>query len=332
MEMNPERLWYGVPIPLTKLAEYDNCDSPVALPDALGDRYLCAHNPVFASVRRAALDLGYRFTSEDGALWRDYLALSLTTLNRIVTTKTIPYHSTGETLQRLIETNPRVALSPGFLLSSLKANFVLHESAHCVAHSVLLEREAAFSILAPQERERFVLSAALEESFANTAERLGTLSVYRPMADEIFYALNSNITQAKGFTKTLKKGEAELGEKLRFSLLLISSFNANLVGGEPDEAACERIMNVVGCDATDKETAREVIETGFSLNHRFREYTNPLYFEMLGYGKEYARVAKSDWPANPANHEFLNEVADALFGILTAGDREMAGVESVVGA
>ena len=55
----------GMGVPLAWLAELDAVASPNALPDAFGDRYLYRQNPVFASIRDAALSFGYRFSAQD---------------------------------------------------------------------------------------------------------------------------------------------------------------------------------------------------------------------------------------------------------------------------
>jgi hypothetical protein len=78
------------PVPLAWLAERDAGAVSGSLPDAVGDNYLCANNPTFAALRRAALDLGFRFSSADTPLWRDYGALPLVTIDRIIEERTIP--------------------------------------------------------------------------------------------------------------------------------------------------------------------------------------------------------------------------------------------------
>lgn len=319
MSMDAERLWYGVAIPLSKLADLDDCASAIALADAVGDRYLCAYNPVYAAIRESALAFGYRFSSEDTPLWRDYLALGLTTLHQILATKTIPYHRTGATLRRLRDANPRVALSPGYITSSLKANYTLHEAAHCVAHSVILNHQALLDAASPGERERFVLSAVLEEAFANTAERLGTLVTHQPIFDEIFYRLNSHITADEAITTSLKTAELELGGRLRFLLLFVSSLEANLTVGELDKVTFERIVNAVDCPPSRLDLARKLVEIGFDISDRFRQYTNPLYFDMLGYQGEYATLRRSAWLVDPESRKFVTDLAEALFRIVGSG-------------
>lgn len=328
MIVDAERLWYGVPIPLAKLAELDDCPSSIGLADAVGDRYLCAHNPVFAGVRRTALAFGFRFSTDDTPLWRDYLALGLTTLHQILATRTIPYHSTGTTLRRLLDANPRAALSPGFITGNLKANHAFHEAAHCVAHSVVQAHEASLAAASPDERERFVISAAIEESFANTAERLGTLVTHQPMFDQVFFRLNSHIIAKTATTAVLQRAGDELGGRLRFGLLFASSLEANLTVDAPTDLTFERIASAVECPDVSRDLARQVMEIGFDISDGFRQYTNPVYFEMLGYQREYAAVAARAWLAEPQGGVLVRDLIDPLFAIVSARHQDERSVPS----
>src|ERR1700722_14953022 len=98
--------WTGFGLPLTWLAQLDSYPAPNALPDAFGDSYLYRHNPIFAAIRDAALDYGYRFSAEDTPLWRDYHSFSLVTLHRILSGKIIPYFDTATAFRRLRDANP----------------------------------------------------------------------------------------------------------------------------------------------------------------------------------------------------------------------------------
>jgi hypothetical protein len=110
-----EYIWNRFGVPLARLVEFDEAAAPNALADAFGDSYLYCHNPVYASVRDAALGFGYRFSAEDTPLWRDYQSFGLTVLHRILTGKTIPYLDTGTSCRRLIEENPQAQYPLGLI-------------------------------------------------------------------------------------------------------------------------------------------------------------------------------------------------------------------------
>lgn len=159
-----EDVWTRFGVPAARLADLDNLPAPNALAGAFGDRYLYRHNPVYASVRDAAVGFGYRFSAEDTPLWRDYQSFGLTVLHRILTGKTIPYLDTAATFRRLVEDNPGALLPPGLIAGKMMRNHAFHEPAHCVAHSIMQGIEAQLRAVAPGETERTVLDAILAES------------------------------------------------------------------------------------------------------------------------------------------------------------------------
>jgi len=305
--------WESLAVPLSWLAELDNCAHPDDLADAFGDGYLCARNPVFAGVRRSALALGYRYSAADTPMWRDYQAFGLSTLHQIIASGIIPYHDTGSTIQRLLKSNSKAVLSPGIILSALKRNYAFHESAHCVAWSVLHRAEGGPVRLAANERERFVIEAILAESFANTVEMLGSLVRTLPLSDTLFYSLNSYMTPKQDRMVQLQDAVAAAGEYARFLLLFLGSFEANLTVAEPGDATRERIGLAAGRDTAPAHVVRMVTEAAFRLNPGFREKTTPMYFELLGYKAEYQALTQTLWLDDPGNREFIRNLAPMLF-------------------
>jgi hypothetical protein len=301
--------WTAFGVPLAWLAELDNVPAPNALEDAFGDRYLYRHNRIFANIRDAALDLGYRFSAEDTPLWRDYQSLSLMALHRILTAKIIPYFNTGATFGRLLDTDPAARLPPGFIAGNLKRNYAFHESAHCVAHSVMRRIEPELRSLAPREADRVVLEAILEESFANTVEALGSTFHHMPVSDNVFFPLNSYFSCAQEREEVLNRAAAELGSELRFAVLFLSHFEANLAVEPPADSAHEGIAEAGGCVASQAALAREISDTGFKLSAGFRESTTPAYFELLGYTRQYKALASAGWLGRPENRSFARVVA-----------------------
>jgi hypothetical protein len=301
--------WTGFPVPLTWLAELDNIPATNALGDAFGDRYLYRHNPIFASIRNAAVGFGYRFSAEDTPLWRDYQSLSLIALRRILSDKTIPYFDTASTFRRLIATDPAARLPPGFLAGNLKRNHAFHESAHCVAHSIIRQMETELRVVAPRETDRAVLEAILAESFANTVEALGSVFRYMPVSDSVFYQLNSYFSHSEKLQNVLDRTGADLGPELRFTLLFLSYFEANLAIEAPPDSTCERIAEAGGCATDQADFAREVADTAFRLSAGFRESTTPAYFELLGYTREYNALANSNWLCQPQNRSLARVLA-----------------------
>jgi hypothetical protein len=305
--------WTGFGIPLAWLADLDNVPAPNALADAFGDRYLYRHNPIFANIRNATLDRGYRFSAEDTPLWRDYQSFSLAALNRILSAGTIPYFDTGTTVRRLVAANSRALWTPDFITGNLKRNYAFHESAHCVAHAILQGFETELRTVAPGEADRVVLEAILAESFANTVEVLGSVFEHKPISDRVFYALNSYHSHDQKRQDVLNRAGSELGIELRFSLLFLSHFEANLALEAPADSTYERIAEASGCIAGQAGLSREVTDTGFRLSARFRQSTTPAYFELLGYTGEYLTLVKASWLNPVQNRIFARALVQLLW-------------------
>jgi hypothetical protein len=315
-----DRHWHKLAVPLSWLCSLDDHPSPNALGDALGDSYLCRHNPIFARVRDAALGFGYQFSAADTPLWRDYQALPLMTLHRILEGRTIPYLNTALTVKRLLENNPKVALAPGFLLSVLKPNHAFHESAHCVAHSVMRSFEADLRRVSPCEKERFVLTALFAESFANTVERLAAINTTTGVSDPLFYNLNSYIHADAKLISALNPIGTEVASRTRFALLFFALFEANLTGGGPDECTWRRIADASRYADDQGEVVRSIAHAGFALSSAFRLDTNPAFFDLLGYNREFRELRQTRWLGRPDHQELGNNLAMTLFEIAERKD------------
>jgi hypothetical protein len=305
--------WTSLGVPITWFAELDNIPAPNALTEAFGDSYLYSHNPVYASVRDSAMGFGYRFSAEDSPMWRDYQSLSLIALHRILSSKIIPYFDTATSFKRLIAASPQARLPPGFIAAGLKKNRAFHESAHCVAHSVMQRVSSDVGAVAAHERDRAVLEAILAESFANTVEALGSAFHFMPLSDRVFYSLNSYFSPDRERTDLLKKAGAELGAELRFALLFFSYFEANLAVQPPGDSIYRRLAETGDCSASQAGLLREITDSAFKLKSSFRENTTPAYFELIGLKSEYLALVNTQWLSHFQNRRFLRCLARAFW-------------------
>jgi hypothetical protein len=258
---------------------------------------------------------GYRFSSEDTSLWRDYLMFPLMSLHHILSEKVIPYRDNATTLRRLIDRYPKMALSASYLAGNLASNYAFHESAHCVAHSLLAALHAAgFNNMT--DRERFTLEAIFAEAYANTVETLGTLPQFNSVADLLFYRLNAYIPREAKQTELLEKAFAISGEANRFRMLFLGYFEANLTDKPVDDAVIERIAFAAAAPLDQMEAVRGMAEVGFGLSKGFRLNTTPAYFAHLGYEKEYAALASVQWLGQERNRGLVQQVTDVLAATL----------------
>ena len=306
--------WNEFGAPLAWLAAWDCNPAENALADAFGDSYLYAHNPVFASVRDAAIRFGYRFSAQDTPLWREYQAFSLTSLPEILKGMTIPYLDTGIAFRRIVDGHPDGVLPLGFIAATLRRNYGFHEAAHCVAHSIL-DVMGAGGVDTGSGNEGSVLRSILSESFANTVEVLGSVARHLPVLDNVFYPLNSYYSFDERREDVLARASAKLGAKTVFRVLFFAHFEANLTRIGPSESTRDRVKDVSNCAVVDAPLVDEVIDMGFHLNPAFRSNTSPAYFELLGQGREYAALASSSWLNGPGNRRLADELTQELWAV-----------------
>ncbi len=303
--MTKERnVWSGFGVPLAWLAGLDCIPADNALAGAFGDRYLYRYCPVFRSIRDAVLRLGFSFSALDSPSWRDYQSFPLMSLPRILADKSIPFFDTATTFDRLVQQYPAARLPPGFVAGNLKANHVFHESAHCVAAAILRELPVTLT----QPGARAAGETILAESFANTVEALGSVFIYMPLSDKVFYRLNSYFQPNEKPLEVMIRAE-ELGAERRFVVLLLSYFEANLSAEPPTEKTFEQIAEAGGCASAEYGLARELTDVAFTLKRGFRENTNPVYFDLVGMGEEYRALASADWLGRQENQGFAREVS-----------------------
>lgn len=81
-----------------------------------------------------------------------------------------------------------------------------------------------------------MLEAILAESFANTVEALGSVFHYLPVSGGVFCSLNSYFSHNQKPQDRLSKAAAELNAGLRFTVLFLSYFEANLAIEAPPDS------------------------------------------------------------------------------------------------
>jgi hypothetical protein len=302
--MDASGLAARIPIPI-RLAWLAGLDEPVegALADVVGDSYLCMHSGLYASVRRAALAVGFRFSCADSPLWRDYHFLPLTTIDRLLADRVIPYSDTWGPLRRMIEANPKAAMPIHLLIRDLAHNHTMHESAHGLAHVVLQDLKAELRAVSRSPEQAEVLKAILGECFANTVEMTCMDFDHNLLVDEICYAVNSYMAPSDKNAVLLKLASEKWGARGRFRAFLAAYFESNLTAGEQSPEAIGRVAETCGLDRC--EALDRIMEVAFNLNRRFREDTTPFYFERRGLSAAFREVLACNWLGGEDRRAFV---------------------------
>lgn len=296
---------------IQSLIELDTQTSSSALPRAVGDCFLYRRNLMFARIRDLAIHFGCRFVCDDTPLCRDYQGLPLLTLGRILDGKIIPYFDNANVLTRLLESDPQVALPPQFIVSNVKHNYAFHESAHCVAHTVLGQNSNVLGAACQSDRERFVLEAILVESFANTIEMLGSTED-ASVSHAVFYALNSYMWMNLKRKELLEGCRRALGFEATFLLVYFSYVESNFATEKANTGTYERIRQALGGVDVEEGLLKAIVEVGFGLNQGFRDKTTPAYFRVLGFEREYLMMTQASCLEDPERRAAICRMARIL--------------------
>jgi len=270
---------------------------PNGLRNSLGDTYLCQHNKIYRNIRKSAIKLGYRFSSEHNEA---YQALPLSQLGAIIKSKIIPYLDNVTVLQQIEVQIPAVA---GWedIQDNLRKNFLFHESCHAVAHA----------LAANLNDEDQVLKMLIEESFANTCELLAVLyaddSVHR-----IFCEWNS-YTALFDLRTNLKNAVEEIGEDVLVRLIFFGYLHSNFLYNSMDENHLSRLLKL----ATEKthtakqlKTIRSILKICFTLDAGFKEVTTRFYMRLNGVRADHRKFIKANYiqsfEENPKYRDYVN--------------------------
>jgi len=154
--------------------------SSTALPDSLGDRYLCTNNALFRAVRDSALRADFEFYATADDLWLDYQTGSLYCLQRILERRRIPFSPNALLLKNILRDNEEYECVPKLLLQTIKRNYVFHESCHCIAHHLLQTAPLSGIWARLPAKDALVRKSLVAEAFANAMEWLALSYVDSP--------------------------------------------------------------------------------------------------------------------------------------------------------
>ncbi len=258
-----------------------------SLPDNAGDGYLLEHNLVYQNVRKAALALGIKFTSQR---FHDYDVLPLTQLPKILSSQTVPYLPNVRALEDV-----EAAMPEQFEVNELpplRANYVLHETVHVIARLIRLKFLAEpsgskASVKSLEVQREIALLILMEEAYANAAESLLSAFADTKIHDE-FLARNAYIFERPATSKAMKTAIKAFGLDAVFKLVFFSFLFANFQREKATTAEFKRVMKVIlpesGVRLNDRDVnlLRQIFQGGFDLDPMFTIRTNGFCLRLLG--------------------------------------------------
>lgn len=247
---------------------------PRTLKENIGDGFLCEFNPVFRALRAEACARGVRFSQRAAP---DYFSFPLMSLDDAIDARVIPYHPNARWLARLAPL--------GFTLGDLKNgelqfNYLFHESAHFVAHSVIFGRR---SVSGGPKNADTLLAILVGEAYANMVECLASA-----FAEGEIYAFfldaNCHFRANEGEVKVLRASLQRFGAPAAARALLAAFLYSNYLRERLSSAELSRVARFAGIPAG--PALRRLVRMGLQLNVKFRTVTTPLHLRKCGFPAE----------------------------------------------
>ena len=292
--------------------KHSNSDS---LAGNLGDGYLLAHNPVYARIRKAALQGKIKFSS---TRFHDYDVLPLSQLPKLLSLKTVPYVDNVNALIEIEKVAPGV-----FQINEappLRANYILHESAHGVARALRIQ----YLGQNPLPERELALTILFEESFSNAAESL--LSVFSTtQIHEEFLNKNAYIIESASSRVLLRSSVKLIGLASTFRLVLLSFLYSNFLRTTISSHEFDRVLTVVLMNDPKtrlKLSKKEVLLLkmtflgGFDLDPVFTIRTNSFCLRLLGIKTKLPKLFAFDFLEYFEGNQGYQNCLNAMTGLI----------------
>jgi hypothetical protein len=250
---------------LANLLEHhrNNLNATGALSRSFGDGYLCAKNRLYGRARTQALEVGFKFSTDESDAYR---ALPLSQLDQILNSKTIPYTDNVTVLESIEKKAPNKIVWDD-LTDNLKANLVFHESCHAYANAKLQGVEPSLRML-------------LEESYANACELLAIIDA-EDQAHRIFLELNCYAYMLDDRVHLINAAK-DVGLPALTRFMTLCYLHANYLRETVDFDCVLKLSLEKPADAKTLKNLRQLSKIVFKLNPRFREVTARFYFKLHG--------------------------------------------------
>lgn len=297
-------------IPLAEvIAVHEQFRGKNTLPANLGDGFLYAQNPVFRSVRREYLRLGFSFTQHD---FCDYFAFPLMALDEVTTAGKIPYRNNAVWLKKIEKATPGTFTLTTLKRSELQFNYLFHESAHFIAHAAFFGKKRVAAL--PKDQGT-LLRIMLGEALANTVE---CLSAAFAEGEIETYFLNANChfrANAKE-VKVLRRGVEKLGTEAVACILFASFLYSNFLFERLSKK--QKTLILTFAKAPKAKLTNDLVHIGLQLSEEFRQTTTPLHLWKLKFPSNLPRLLQFDPLARllkPENSLLRSQVS-ALLALL----------------
>lgn len=296
---------------------------PESLHDNVGDGYLLKHNLIYRHIRSAAIQMKVGYSSQR---FHDYDVLPLTQLPKILEENTVPYLPNVNALLEIEEKVP-----DHFELNDtppLRANYVHHETAHCLARMIRIEHIQEKGGKSLESQRELALLIMLEEAFANASESMLSAFSDGGLHDD-FLLRNTYIFESPATRKNMKALMKLIGLQATFKTVLISFLFANFQKEKATSAELKRVMAIIFKDDPsrfvklgdrDFNLLRQVFQGGFDLDPQFTIRTNGFCLQLMGITANPKTLFSFDFLKNFENDSRYCECLDQMAEVAATGN------------
>lgn len=266
---------------ISRLLEQHQKFADQGLPTSFGDGYLVQHNRFYRSIRKAAENFGFSFSSDRNEY---YEAFPLLQLEDLLEKKFLSYVNNVGVLTQLTKAQSE-ALTWDDLEGNLKKNYVFHEASHAVVRSITTRHWGPVVLPgATLDSQRdYVLRMLFEESCANTCELLGVAETSDPV-HRMFYELNSYVCEFES-RSYLKKALDEIGVVEVSRFMMLAYLHANFLRETFEDKDIHQMLSLSGLEgleAKQVKALRALAKVAFNLSERFRYQTTSFHLRLAG--------------------------------------------------
>lgn len=288
---------------LTRLIELHRQNlGPHDLADNFGDGILVRNNRIYGKIRAAALQAGFRFSSEPHA---GYNALPFAQLESLLASKSIPYTNNVTVIEKLVaQLKDDVVWDD--ISDGLRKNFVFHEACHAVARCFANTNK-------PENPKAKAFRMMMEESFANTCEFLAVADA-EDAAHRIFFELNSYTALFDQKTH-IKNSFRDVGFDRVFKILWLAYMHSNYLHEQLDDKQWRRCLAIADAEslpAPQIKSLKMLARIAFTLDPRFRLVTTRFHFKLNGIQMAPQEIVNFDILSEGSLQEFLQSACNTL--------------------
>lgn len=253
------------------LSTHQSYKKDQGLSKALGHDFLMKNNFIYRNIILQALKIDARFES----VTPEYLLMPFHQLEKIVSTKKIPYVPSATLLEE-VEAKRSDVLTIDDL--TIPESYHLHEAAHVVA-------EELFSKTSFIGQEK-ILKTLICESFANAVDALSWISVEEDM-HHFFLWQNCYMHPDEKDIESMELILDHFGLQFLFRFTLISYLHANFLKEGLEEKVIENLTDSFASHVKlNEEWLKELMDLRAmteKIDPQFRVLTTKMYFNLEGY-------------------------------------------------